>query len=410
MSQRLRVLSTLVLAGGVILLAGGASCTLLYLVLPFVYRGPDLLTTSVTIASLAAISLTLGYSLAYQARSFLKGHRSGAFFPPPPWRLVALFVLALFLGQAMVSLMPTARLTSLVFPPLHVLVAATPALVILAFVGRRTRAASWRTTVLELSHGALLAPMGALVAELISLLVVLVALSFIAALMPGGLDRLVELAANLQDPAWIENPQNLARLVLSPPALVAVVLVFVVLTPLIEEFFKGLGVLALGYRLRGPAEAWLWGVACGAGFAVGESLFNGSIALAGWGAVMLMRCAASLMHCMASGVMGLGWQQTLASRRPWRLLGAYGASTGVHALWNAAAVAVAVPSLVLASDPGALGTQSFAGVTAMASFVLLVLLTIVMGVTTVLLTNRVRQASAARSPESQEAVPNAEDL
>jgi hypothetical protein len=410
LSQRLRAVTTLLLAGGVVLLVGGASCAVLYLVLPFVHPGPDLLTTSVTIASLAAIGLTLGYGLAYQARSFLRGHPSGAFFPPPPWRLAALSVLALLLGQSMVSVMPTARLTSLAFPPLHVLVAATPALVILAFVGRRTRAASWRTAILELSHGALLAPLGALVAELMALLGILVVFSLIAALTPGGLDRLVELSTNLQDPAWLENPENLTRLVLSPAALLAIVLVFVVLAPMIEEFLKGLGVLALGYRLRAPAEAWLWGVACGAGFAIGESLFNGSIALEGWGAVMLMRCAASLMHCMASGVMGLGWHQALVSRRPWRLLAAYGASTGLHALWNAAAVAVAVPSLVLASDPGALGTPGLAGLITLGAFTLLAVLTISMGGAMVLLTNRARQASGAIHTESQEAAPDAEVL
>jgi RsiW-degrading membrane proteinase PrsW (M82 family) len=402
LTRRLRGIGTLLLAGGVVLLAGGACCTFLYLVLPFVYRDPDLLTTSLTIASLAALGLTLGYGLAYQAHSFLTGHRSGTFFPPPPWRLASLCILALLVGQLMVSLIPGARLTSLAFPPLHVLVAATPALVVLAFVGRRTRAASWRTVIWELSHGALLAPMGALAAELISLLVIIVVFSLIAALMPGGLDRLVELFANLQDPAWVGNPENLTRLLLSPAALSAIVLVFVVLAPLIEELLKGLGVLALGYRLRGPGEAWLWGVACGAGFAISESLFNGSIALEGWGAVMLMRCAASLMHCVASGVMGLGWHQALVSRRPWRLLAAYGASTGLHGLWNAAAVAVAVPSLVLASEPGAPGTQGLAGLTILGALALLVVLTICMSVAMVLLTNRARQAPPAIHPDSQE--------
>ena len=410
MTRRLKAVSILLLAGGVLLLSGGASCTILYLVIPFFYQGSDRLATTLTLASLAAIGLTLGYGLTYQARSFLRGHRSRTFFPPPPWRLASLFVLSLLVGQLMISLLPRARFTSLAFPPFHVLAAAAPALVALAFVGRRTRAASWRTVVLELSHGAVLAPMGALVAELLVILAILVAFSLIAALTPGGLDRLVELSLNLQDPAWLENPENLARLVLSPAALSAIVLVFVVLAPLIEEFIKGLGVLLLGYRLRGPAEAWLWGVACGAGFAIGESLFNGSIALEGWGLVMLMRCAASLMHCMASGVMGLGWYQGLVSRRPWRLLAAYGASTGIHALWNAAAIAVAVPSLAMASDPGGLLPQGLAGLVIMGALALLLLLTVSMSVAMVSLTNRTRQASPATHPANGETAPDCEVL
>jgi RsiW-degrading membrane proteinase PrsW (M82 family) len=398
----------LVLPGGLLLLSGGAGCAILYLLLPFLDGGPDLLATNLTVASVAAIGLTLGFALLYQARRFLAGHPSATFYPPSPRRLILLFFLCLFAGQLMVSLLPSARVTALVFPLLHILAAATPALAILAFVGRRTTAASWRTVVLELSHGAVLAPMAALAAELAVVLAVVVAICLIVALTPGGVERLVELSVNLQDPTWLENTDNVARLVLSPAVLSAITLVFVVVAPLIEELLKGLGVPLLGYRLRGQAEALLWGVACGAGFAIGESLFNGSIALEGWGAVMLMRCGASLMHCTASGVMGLGWQQALVRKRPWRLLAAYVASAGVHALWNAAAVGVAVPSLWVMSNPDDLWRQGFGGLAMLGSLALLVLLTLSMGIAMVHLTNRARQASSKEQLAVKEEAPGAE--
>jgi hypothetical protein len=182
-----------------------------------------------------------------------------------------------------------------------------------------------------------------------------------------------------------------------------IVLVFVVLAPLIEEFLKALGVLLLGYRLRGRAEAWVWGVACGAGFALAESLFNGSIALEGWGAVMLIRWGASLMHCVASGIMGLGWHDALASRRPWRLLTAYARSTGIHALWNAAAVGVAVPSLLAVSTPDNMLAQGVAGLILLGSLALLVLLTLSMVVVVVRLTRTVRPTEAeSAAPDQQQ--------
>jgi hypothetical protein len=376
--------------------------------LPFVYHGPDLLATNLTIASVAAIGLTLGFGLVYHARRFLGGHTSATFYPPSAGRLILLFVLSLFVGQLLVSLLPSASFTALAFPLFHILGAATPALAILAFVARRTTAASWRTAILELSHGAVLAPTAALAAELVVVLAVLVAISFVVALTPGGVETLLELSANLQDPAWLENTDNLARLILSPAALSAIALVFVVAAPLIEEFLKGLGVLLLGYRLRGQAEALLWGVACGAGFAVGESLFNGSLALEGWGAVMLMRCGASLMHCTASGIVGLGWQQALVARRPWRLLAAFAASVGMHALWNAAAVGVAVPSLLVVSNPDDLLQQGFGSLVTLGALALLVALTISMGVTLVHLTNRARQTSPQEQLANGEQVVGAE--
>jgi RsiW-degrading membrane proteinase PrsW (M82 family) len=398
----------LVLLGGLLLLSGGAGCAVLFLLLPFVYHGPDLLATNLTVASAAAIGITLGFGLMYHARRFLGGHTSATFYPPSAGRLILLFVLCLFVGQLLVSLLPSARLTALAFPLFHILGAATPALALLAFVARRTQAASWRTVVLELSHGAVLAPTGALAAELLVVLVVAVAISFIVALTPGGVKTLLDLSANLQDPTWLENTDNLARLVLSPAALSAIALVFVLAAPLIEEFLKGLGVVLLGYRLRGQAEAFLWGVACGAGFAVGESLFNGSLALEGWGAVMLMRCGASLMHCTASGIMGLGWQQALVARRPWRLLAAFAASVGMHALWNAAAVGVAVPSLLVVTNPEDILIQGLGGLVMLGALAVLVVLTIAMGVAMVRLTNRARQVSSEERPAPQDQVLGAE--
>jgi hypothetical protein len=101
-----------------------------------------------------------------------------------------------------------------------------------------------------------------------------------------------------------------------------------------------------------------------------------------------------LMHCTASGIMGLGWQQALVRRRPWRLLAAYGASAGMHALWNAAAVAVAVSSLLAVSNPDDLWRQGFGGLAMLGALTLLVVLTISMSIAMVRLTNRARQASS----------------
>ena len=408
MNQRLRFVRVLVLLAGSLLLAGGTGCAILYILTPFVYGGADLLPTNLTIAALAVIGLSFGFGLISIGRNSLRGIPSATFHPPSPWRFVSLFVLCLIAGQLMLFFLPMARFTSWAFPPLHILAAASPALAVLAFVGRRTRAASRRTVGLELSYGALLAPMGALVAELIVILVVVIAVAVVVVLTPGGIETLVDLSNSLQDPSWIEDPVNLAQMVLSPAALTIIVVVFVILAPLIEEFLKGLGVLLLGYRLRGQAEALLWGVACGAGFAIGESFFNGSIALEGWGAVMVMRWGASLMHCIASGIMGLGWHGALVDRRPWRLLAAFGASTGIHALWNGAAVAVALPSLLIMSRPDDLAAQSFAGLIVLGGLAVLILLTISMTIFTVRLTRKVGRASAEEDPAGPEVVPGDE--
>lgn len=399
MDQRLRLLKVLTLVCGLILVGGGTGCVLLYLLLPLTYEGPDLLATSLTVASLAAMAVTLGFALAYQARASLRGLPSRTFQPPSARSLGLLFLVCLIVGQGLISFAGRSRGTAILFPPFHVLAAACPALAILAFVAKRTKAGSWRTVTLEVSHGALLATLGALTAELMVILALVIAVSMVVVFTPGGAERLMELSANLQDPVWLENPENLAQLVLSPAALFLIVLVFTLIAPLIEEFLKGLGVLLLGYRLRGRAQALLWGVACGAGFALAEGLFNGSLALEGWSPIMLLRCAASLMHCVASGIMGLGWHQTLTSRRPWRLLAAYTAATGIHALWNAAAVGVALPSLLILDNPDDVFAQGLAGLIILGSLVLLVVLTVSVVVVLWYLTKRVCQEPSEPAAE-----------
>jgi RsiW-degrading membrane proteinase PrsW (M82 family) len=382
MGQRLRLLKLLILACGLTLIALGAVCLVLYVLVPLTYQGPDLLATNLTIASLGVITLTLGIALAYQARASLRGRPSREFRPPSARLLGLLFVLSLIVGQGLIFVGGGSSATAILFPAFHILAAACPALAILAYVARSTRTVSWRSASLEVSHGALLAPTAALAAELIVILALIVAVSLIVVFTPGGAERLLQLSTDLQDPAWVENPENLAQLVLSPPALAVIVLVFVVLAPLIEEFLKALGVLLLGYRLRGRAEAWVWGVACGAGFALAESLFNGSIALEGW---------------------GLGWHDALASRRPWRLLTAYARSTGVHALWNAAAVGVAVPSLLALTTPDNIVAQGVAGLTLLGSLAVLLLLSLSMIVLLVRSTRAVRPTEAeSAGPDQQQ--------
>ncbi|HEM62571.1 MAG TPA: hypothetical protein ENO24_09790, partial [Chloroflexi bacterium] len=165
MTTRARAIGILLLPGGGFLLAGGITFTLLYLAIPFSYQGPDLLATNLTIASMAAMGLLFGITSTHHARNVLRARPSAKFHPPSPRRLAALFFVCLIMGQLLLSTTLSPRLLSLAFPLLHIAAAMTPSLAVLAFVGRRTRAASWRTVSLELSHGALLAPVGALVAE-----------------------------------------------------------------------------------------------------------------------------------------------------------------------------------------------------------------------------------------------------
>jgi hypothetical protein len=320
----------------------------LYFVLPLVFREgeADPLQISIVGTAFIVLGLGLGLPLGWQGLSSLLGRPSRPFRPRPVGLLLGLFALSVVFGQI---ILVTDFFAPLVFPPFHVLGAALPPLIVVTFVGRRLTSAAvpvrWREVVLQTGSGAFLAIFLAFGVEatfgLFTLFVVLLAV----ALTPNGMAWLQELMTSLQDPSWVADPVNLSRALLSPPIAIALVLIFVVIAPLGEELFKPLGVALMGYRRPEAARAFLWGVAGGAGFAIAEGLFNAAIALESWSVVVLFRVGSTLMHCLGSGLMGLGWYHLLRTRRPWHILGTYAASVGLHVLWNVGAIGMAAVSL-----------------------------------------------------------------
>jgi hypothetical protein len=316
----------------------------LYLFSPFIVgEGIDLLR-AVAGASFIALGVGLGLPLAWQGVSSLRGIPSPPFRPRPAWVLAAIFVAAVIVGQAVLTL---DLVPALAFPPFYILAAVLPPLFFLAFVGRSLTESGtrWREVVLQLASGAFLATFGAFGVEAAFGLLAMVVVFILAALTPGGDAWLQELTAYLQDPRWLQSPENLYSPLLSPPILIILGITVLVIAPMVEEIFKSLGVILMSYRRPGKAQSFLWGLAAGAGFALSEALFNGASSLEGWAGVATLRVGATAMHCLGSGLMGLGWYYLLTTRRPWRLLGAYVAGVTLHSLWNIAASAMLVVSL-----------------------------------------------------------------
>ena len=300
-------------------------------------------------ASFVALGLGLGLPLAWQGLNSLRGLPSRLFRPRPARALVAVFVVAVILGQAVLvfDLLP-----ALTFPPFYILGAVLPPLFFVAFVGRRLAGSDtrWRDVVLQLASGAFLATFGAFGLEAAFGLLSMVVVVILAALSPGGDAWVQELSAYLQDPRLFQGTENLHGSLPSLPILIIILgLIVLVVGPMVEEMFKPLGVVIMKYRRPSKAQSFLWGLAGGAGFALAEALFNGTSSLEGWVGVATMRVGATAMHCLGGGLMGLGWYYFFATRRPWRLLGAYAASVSLHALWNVAASGMLVASLAATS-------------------------------------------------------------
>jgi len=260
------------------------------------------------------------------------------------WPLWVAFLLLLAAGLLSSSLHPAPVFLSSLLNIITLLL--LPAL-ILGIVGRTPGGAggTWRDVIGGLLSGASIGAGLAVVTE--------AGLVLVAVMLAMRFDLVPEWFGSLLSPSgWgrpnfpIDIQMLLHRLT---PTLALVGLLFVVVvTPLIEEALKTLGVGLGGMWLRpGPARAFLLGVASGAGFALVENSLN-SAAMAGslWGPAVFSRLAATLIHSATGGLMGWGWGELWAGKRPLRLLLAFAGAVGLHGVWNGLAAGIVVSGLV----------------------------------------------------------------
>lgn len=235
-------------------------------------------------------------------------------------------------------------------PPLMALFYALTMLLLPALVltlvgwGLRGRGVSWSDVNGGLLAGALLGTGTALVIEIIMVVFLAVGLFALGVLPPEWLRQAPQALTNGEVPFPTGVEDLLEWLT---PSLLLVGLAFVGgLVPLVEEVTKTLGVGLAGFWIRpSPARAFLLGVASGAGFALAENMLNGIFVGPLWGLGVLARLAATVMHCATGGLMGWGWGQWWAGRRPWRLPLAFVGAVTLHGLWNACSVGLALIGL-----------------------------------------------------------------
>ncbi|MGC8781874.1 MAG: hypothetical protein ACP5UQ_13520, partial [Anaerolineae bacterium] len=111
-------------------------------------------------------------------------------------------------------------------------------------------------------------------------------------------------------------------------------------------------------------------------------ILNGALALrldGLWAGLMIFRGAAAAMHCLASGLMGLGWQMALVERRRWRGIGLGLAAFGLHAAWNMSVGIIGLNSLRAAETTGALALARIGISGGLALFLMFLAMAVVAG-------------------------------
>ncbi len=301
--------------------------------------GGDPLTVMLT--GVGLLGIALGVGLTWAGISGYHGLPSPKFYSLGGLGIL-LVLTAGVMGLAL--LIPPARQLSALFAPLHLGMIAFPALFLLLLItwaAGREAALTLRQLIVTLTGG-VMTIIVALPVELIGFVVSVFIVAVIAALVPGGEAELTRLMTLLE--GWAEAPpmnmDEVLNLLASPIVLSVLGLTLAVVTPLIEELGKTLILGAMGlFERAGLTRAFVWGVACGIGFAILEGVTNGVMGLGetgGWLSGVGSRAMATVMHAITSGLIGLGWGITWRRRRSgwWALPLTYGGAVLIHGLWN----------------------------------------------------------------------------
>jgi hypothetical protein len=242
---------------------------------------------------------------------------------------------------------------TILFPIIHILAVLIPIFWLVWLGAHRLIANNPQLNAGLLFSGLTLSTGISMVAELGLILILLVFLIIAVAANPAlmtALNRIAERfsTANMD----MEALQRILSPYLSSPGVILAVLgFFSVLTPLIEEAVKPIGLWFFARKELTPAQGFVAGMISGAGFTIFESMFNaGQSDPQAWLIVIITRVGTDALHILASGIVGWGLVNAWKGRRFGRLFGSYAVAVLLHGTWNGIAILFALSQLVPAQS------------------------------------------------------------
>lgn len=346
----------LVISGSVLALDAvcvGAMLLILVLIQPALFTGRNFVTEPIQVSLLASGLIALGCLtvpvVLFSVQNLL-GRPQTTLTPrglrwwewivlPIAWIGILILATTLFTNKTADWAIPALQILGVVLPVyIFVRVAA-------AGIQLGTHQHAWGA----FTSGMTFSPFLSAFIEIALVLMIIFGLGIYLAMNPQISREVEMLVQRLERANDIEQVLSLlAPLLRNPLTLFGALFYFSILTPLVEEPVKSLGVW-LGFdRLRSPAQGFGLGALCGAGFAVTESMFATFSPGETWGVTFLTRSASGLMHIAVSALIGWGIAQARLSRRYMPLLGTYALGIAIHGLWNGAAIAIVAGGLRLA--------------------------------------------------------------
>jgi hypothetical protein len=263
-------------------------------------------------------------------------------FPYSNWQIVSVIgtiVVSAGIG-GVIAYSKTAWLSWIMLPILTVLVIVPPILLFLAIGANGIEPGPRWRVFSTLGLSLTLSPLIIVAAEVVLLLGVIIASSIVIAIQqPALVQEVAKLGRILQSETSEDAILKLLAPYISSPSVIALLVGFMaVVVPLVEELFKPLAVWIFARKIESPAQGFVMGLLSGAAFALIESLNASGDGTMTWPVVVSVRAGTSLLHIMASGLVGWGIVSAFREKRIMRFFAAYFSAATIHGVWNACAI------------------------------------------------------------------------
>lgn len=219
-------------------------------------------------------------------------------------------------------------------PPVHILAASLSVGGLVWISLRRLQLGGLRLTWGAFASGLTAAPFVAIVLELLVGFVLVVIGAVYVLSTPSLASQIPHIETAM---SGIENGEQLLELLhdfFNDPFILGLLLLDLSLfTPLIEELFKPVALWILIWRRPiTNAQGFAIGVLGGAGFALMENLFAGSVL--DWASTTTVRLGATAFHIATAGLMGWAIARAKNEAKVLNVFLVYGFNIILHGLWN----------------------------------------------------------------------------
>lgn len=343
------ILGALLLLSAILTILSAPILALLGLATPAQIGGMDSLSLFMLAAGVFLLGTLLIPGAYLNARKFFNQPEPGLRLPaiPPAAAVVflgALWGITLAIGAGVAD---HPALSGLLLPILNVFAVLLPIGIVLIISLKGLPLPGARRGWSIFGASLITVPFLATFLEMFAFLGFLLLFALYASVTPGLDVTLMTLAENLKNGSGSSDflTRQAASLLFAPGAALALLGLFSLAVPIIEEGLKTTLLWFYAGRIDNPVEGFVLGALCGAAFSLAENIGFASTGSSGWLANVASRATAALPHIFNSGLMGWALVSAWQKKNYPRLGLTYLAVILVHGAWNALSIALALTSL-----------------------------------------------------------------